>query len=416
VPTRRALPLALLFLAFPIVALQLASNYVDVAYAALILAGTALAAVPSPTLGTMLASGLALGLALGSKPSAPPIVAVLSLFLLVRARREERIGEGLLAVALAFVIGAWKYIENVAWFGNPIYPVRVDVGPIALPGETTAAELATMGLREPWRSMSSPERLFHSWLAPWPEVHVYDMRIGGFGPLFSFLLLPVGLALAAAGWRSRRLRRRFGTLWAPLALLGLAGLASPGAYWSRYTIVVAVAALVAAIVLAELANARARPLVHMVAASLAAIGLFSAYPGFTFEGPPLFALLGLPRADREAAFGLDSHEGLWRDARERLGAGEGFGYDDGVQLAGRMMPSDGRGRVVYLAGRDPEPDALVAWARTEHLRMVALGEETGAATAARARPEFFRPVAACPRADERCALFEVDLEALLASE
>lgn len=414
VASARALPLATLFTAFPIVSLQLASNYVDVAYAGLVLAGLTLAALPTPSRATMLASGLALGLALGSKPSSPPIVLAGLLYLLFRARREERLGEGMLACALTFAIGSWKYVENLARFGNPVYPVRLSLGPISLPGETTAAELATMGLREPYRSMSGLERLATSWLSPWPGVHVYDMRIGGFGPLFTFLLLPLGIAVAVAGWRSRRLRHRLGAVAAPLLVLAVVGLVSPGAYWSRYTIVVASAALVACAALSEIASARWRPLSHVGAAALAAIGLFSAYPGFTFEGPPLFAMLGLPRDEREAIFGLDSHEREWRDARERLGPGEGFGYDDGVQLAGRLMPSDGRGRVVYRGGHDPSADELVTWARDEHLRMVALGEDTGGAAAARERPAYFTETFVCPRADERCAVFEVDLEALAA--
>lgn len=392
-PTGRALPLASLFCALPVVALDLGHTDVAVAFAALALAGVALASVPVPTGTTMLGSALALGLALGADVAATPLVAVGLALLLVRAHREERLGEGLLAAALAFAIGGWKYVESLARTGGLASASRAPPAPIAPIGG--ALESALLG-----------------WISPWSDPPAYDVRSIGFGPLFTFALLPLAAAVLLLGWRSSSLRARLGPVAMPLALLAVAGLVTPGATSARETIVVAAASLVLAIAVTERASAAWRPLGHVALGALAAFGVFAATPAFTAGGPPLSSFLGRSRAIRETLVGLDPFEAQWRDARERLGAGEAFGYDESYALAGRLAPSDGRGRVVFLSAPSLEPEALVSRARTERLRMIVLGEATGGAAAARTRPAFFTEAFACPGEHEACAVFEVDLEAL----
>src|SRR6185369_11131693 len=148
----------------------------------------------------------AAGLTLGTKPSAPPLVALACLIVLVRAYRRTRIGEAVLAVGAALAIGSWKYVENLAVHGNPIWPVQIHLGPISIPGLATMDELASMGLRPPMRDHGWLRRLFESWTTVFPDRYVYDMRVGGFGPLVVLVLVPATIATAVASIWSERFR------------------------------------------------------------------------------------------------------------------------------------------------------------------------------------------------------------------
>lgn len=409
VPTARGLALGMLVLAMPALALQLCANYVDVIYAALAVAAFAYAAGPIEPV-SLGCFALAAGLALGTKPSAPVLVAIACLMVLVRAWRRRRIGEAILAVAGVLAIGSWKYVENLAVHGNPIFPVRFHLGPIAFEGPATMDELASMGLRPPMRDHGWAMRLFESWTTVFPERYVYDMRVGGFGPLFAIALLPAALATMVAAARSAAFRARMRYVAFPVVLLSIATLASPGAYWARYTFAVPAGLVVVALAATELLPAQARRIGDGITTLAALVGLVLAYPGYTAGGPPLFSLVGMSASEREHAFGLDEYEGRFADARALVRRGEAFGYDPGFGLSGRLYPLDGRARVVFLGEDLTSADALVRFVDDQHVRVIALTEAPVRVHAdlARARPDRFRWLFLYPDADGApCSLFEV---------
>jgi hypothetical protein len=409
VPTSRGLALAMLVLAIPAVALELAANYVDVIYAALAIATFAYATGPIEprSLGLF---ALAAGLTLGTKPSAPPLVALACVIVLVRAYRRQRLGEGVLATGAALAIGSWKYVENLAVHGNPIWPVEIHLGPIAIPGLATMNELASMGLRPPMRDHGWLMRVWESWTTVFPDRYVYDMRVGGFGPLFAFVLVPALIATIVAAWWSERIRARARVVGLGVGLLVLATLASPGAYWARYTFAVPFALLVLALAASQALPDRVRAAGDGVAAIAALVGLVLVAPGYALGGPSLATLASMSPSDRERAFGLDDYESQFVDMRALVRRGESVIYDGGFGLAGRLYPLDGRARVVFMAEDPVDADALVAFADAQHARVIVVTEPPRRATAdlARSRPDRFRWLFLYPDADGApCSLFEV---------
>lgn len=409
VPTSRGLALGMLVLALPAIALQLAANYVDVIYAALAVATFAYATGPIEPRSLALFA-IAAGLTLGTKPSAPPLVALASCIVIVRAYRRARVGEGVLAVAGALAIGSWKYVENLAVHGNPIWPVRIHLGPITIPGLATMDELASMGLRPPMRDHGWLQRLFESWTTVFPDRYVYDMRVGGFGPLFAFVLVPSTAATIVAAARSETFRMRGRVVALGVAALALGTLASPGAYWARYTFAVPAALLVLALASSQVLPERWRAFGDGVAALATAVGLALAIPGYAMGGPSLLSLASMSADARERAFGLDDYEPQFVDARALVHRGESVLYDGGFGLAGRLYPLDGRARVVFMEDDPSTADALIALVDREHARVIAVTEPPVRPTAelARSRPDRFRWLFLYPDADGApCSLFEV---------
>ncbi len=387
----RALALASLFVAVPTTTLQLASNYVDVAYAAFLLAAFHFASAAFDRRAVALA-GAALGLFLATKPSAPVPFALFSAFVVARAG-IARFRQGAALVAIALAIGAGKYVENLVVHGNPVWPVRVAAGPIVLPGLEDARYFFDLGVEEPYRSYGWLRRLVASWIVL-PTRWTYDVRIGGFGPIFAFGLLPLA-AIGLAG--PRRLSRGR----AAILVLAACAIASPAAFWARYVLALPAAAIVAWAVASERWSLASRRGGEIGIAVVAAVGLALCVPGLTDGRASLVALAKLPAHERAAAFGgIDGHAAQWIEARAPLLPGEAFGYDDAFGLPGQLWRSDGQVRVLYL-GRGAE---RVDLARDENVRAAALGD----AGAARLRSDGFvlTPLFRCPL--DPCTVYRVE--------
>ena len=280
VPTRRALALALCFVAVPAVMLELASCEVDVMFASLVLAAAVLATGPldAPTIGV---SALALGLALGTEPTSPLVILVGFVVLAVRGVREKRLGEVLFAGGVVASVGGWTYLENLALHGNPLWPIAIELGPISLEGLTTWSELATRGTSEPFASAGFFERLIDAWLAPLEARPSYDMRRGGLGALFTLGLLPIAIAACTAALRDDAFRERMRRVALFAAPLSLATLAAPHAFWGRYTVAVAgTLVAVAAVATIDLSRRWQRAIdVTLIVLAVVSVGHASA--GFT---------------------------------------------------------------------------------------------------------------------------------------
>lgn len=399
----RAIAGASLWLAIPVVMLQLPSGYVDVAVAALCMASFVAATGPLDARRAVVIA-VAVGLLLGSKPSAPPMVAIASLTVLVRSHRAQRLRFGVAASLGALLIGAGKYVENLWAHGNPIWPVELRIGPVVLPGDVAMQELMVSGLSEPYREMGWLARLLGSWFAA-PARYTYDMRIGGLGPLFWALLVAAilgGLSL----WRRPARRAVFAKAALPIALVIVATLATPGAYWARYTLAVPGALLAAALVAIEVGDTRVRWGASSALALAAIAGIVMSEHGLASEGGHFFDVALLDRDARLARVGLDEQELEWDRAREAVAPGEAFGYDPSYGLPGRLVRRDGRSRVVYLDDETPDLRVLDAWIETEGIRVVVLGDASAAL--ARAHPERFRERFASAYPDwQPCTVFDV---------
>ena len=206
------------WLVVPAVFLQMPTDYVDVASAAFFLAAVyfVLSAsltrdAPSATRRALVLGGLALGLYLGTKPNAPLSAAVIAALLLwvgLRSRERAAALVGLFLVAL----GSETFVLNALRFGNPVWPVQVQIGPILLHGKTTMQHLLESGAAAPHLHGSLPSRIVRSWTAL-TSPPVFDMRIGGFGALV-LASAPAALATlfrrkdAVAVGRSRGERHR----------------------------------------------------------------------------------------------------------------------------------------------------------------------------------------------------------------
>lgn len=408
---QRALALAGLWLAIPVVMLELATAYIDVAVAAMALLALTLASA-APRTGTLFVASIATGILLGSKASAPPIAAMATSLIIARAVRARQWTAAASSPIVVFAIGGWKYVENIVLHQNPVWPAQLQLGPISLPGRASALEIASAGLPEPYWSQNWLERLLSSWTAT-PETYVFDMRIGGFGPLFTFGLLPLLVAVLLAALTSRAIRAQLRPVSIPIAILILGTLATPGAFWARYTLAVPAALLALAIVLIEAMPIWGRGFGYTFVIGLSLAGVVSSEPGFTEAGlddePSLWEIARMDPREGVYAQSLDEQEHDWQEAKALLEPGEAFGYDPSYPLPGRLWRYDGSTRVVYFDQTEATYDELLEWVQTERVGVIVLGEDGhGSARVARAHPESFRELFRSKYPDwQPCAIFEI---------
>src|SRR5581483_842982 len=179
-----------LWLCLPAIFLQLPTAYVDVASASFFLLA-AYWILGNPSLPNAVLGALSLGLFLGSKPAAPIAVAMLGIGFAARCLQPAKLGLPIVAGLLTLAVGGESYIANFARHANPLWPIALDLGPLHFPGRVTLAEVLHAGAAAPHLTGNLPERMFRGWTALFAEP-AFDMRVGGFGPLF-LLILPVGL-------------------------------------------------------------------------------------------------------------------------------------------------------------------------------------------------------------------------------
>ncbi len=364
-------------LAVPLVMLQLATNYVDVAVAAFLASSVYFATNPELSAADLGAWALATGLLLGCKPSSPPVVIGLACVVALRVVRDRGVRTGGLQALAACVgvlaLGGETYIANIAAHGNPIWPIALDLGPLHLLGEDRAGPLFVQGLpaelaRAPWL-----RRVLTSLFVE-PDEYIYDMRLGGLGPLSAWGLLPLAaLAAARNPWRA----------W-PAVLLGACALASPAAHWMRFALALPCALLALSSV--ALLSSRGRIVGDVALAVLAAIGIARALPGLYAGGG-----------------GVDGREALWSRLRDEIRPGESFAYDASFSLPGQLTCPDGRaGAPVYL-GDARTPDEVDRALASGRARVVLAGDSAAAREAIRRAGDRYRFAFRCPL--DECDVF-----------
>lgn len=369
------------WLTLPAVFLQLPTNYTDVASAALLLAAAALVLGSDIDARRIVLAGVALGLFLGSKPQAPPATLVMLTLVTVIGIRAGHRAAVAGAWLLTVLLGAESYVVNVVRFGNPVWPVRVDLGPVHLPGRYAMSELLNSGAAARRTHGNVVERVAQSWSTVVSPQNVFDMRIGGLGLLFM-------AALVVAVVRVIQTRS------VVVAVVAVATLATPDPAVARYVLPFAGLVLAVAVVAVESLRAVYRWMVFAVAALVAAFAVYTAYPGLQGEGPPLGEYWAMTAEERRQAVGASGRPTPYLQAWARLGDGERTLFDGGAELPYLAWPFD----LSRQAARIPDdvgPDEATAIIADPSVRLLIVGDDSPVADALRADPSTWEPLFAC---------------------
>jgi hypothetical protein len=383
----------------PAVFLQMPTNYVDIASAAFLLSAiyfilSASTAPGATSLGerhvrtSIVLGGLALGVYLGTKPNAPVSVALLAALLLwvgIRARQRGAVLVGLVFVAL----GTEPFVLNALRYGNPVWPVEVQLGPLILHGKTTMKHLLESGAAAPHLHGPLASRIVRSWTSL-TSPPVFDMRIGGLGPL-ALAAVPVAVVTL--------LRRKDALAWGALGATVLA----PDPSVVRYILAFPAVLLALAAPRARAVPVRLRPWLGLVAGALGLVQIAYAWPGLTGEGPPLSAYARMTEAERALAVGADGPPTAFAEARRRVGPGETFAFDQSMDLPYLAWESDLRYRVVWIPDTLRSSREVEDFLEGEKVRVVATADDSPVGEWLRKKPERFLKLFACKSAP--CSVF-----------
>ncbi|MCH9669323.1 MAG: hypothetical protein K0U76_14025 [Actinomycetia bacterium] len=382
------------WLTLPAVLLQLPTNYVDVASAALALSAVAFLLGPAER-GRLLLAAVPLGLFLGSKPSAGLAVVLLFAALTLVAIRARLTSVVPLAGLLVMLLGAETYLRNIVHKGNPVWPVAIELGPVHLPGESSIAGLLAAGAAAPRTHGNVVERVIGSWSVIWPQVPVFDMRVGGLG-IVVLVALPVAVV--------HLFRHCRGLDALVLGLIVVATLATPEPAVARFVLAFAGLVLAAAAPATEWFRDRrwSHILVFGLVAAGAAQNVVAAYPGLRGEGPALGAYLDMTDAQRRRAVGAAGPPGPFVDAVEAMRPGQIAVFDGSVELPYRVWPYD----LSTAAQRIPDEatvDDIELLLGDERIALLLVGTASPTAQVVRDHPGSFRWLFDCPAT--ACAVY-----------
>lgn len=375
------------WLTLPAVFLQLPSSYTDVASAALLLTAVAFVLAPAGRPQLLLA-GLAIGLFLGSKPNALVAGGLLLTVLTVRGLHAGQWKVLVPAWLAALLFGAPTYVINVVRHHNPVWPVRIDAGPLHLPGTQALSALLHSGAASPHLDGPLLSRVLRSWTTIVPPLPVFDMRIGGLGLVF-LVALPVAVV--------RAVRTRSPAVWLCFA----AALATPDPAVARYVLGFAGLVLAFAVPAVGTLGRRWRQGVFAAVAIAAAHGLWLSYPGLTGEGPPLSAYPAMTADQRRAAVGADGPPGDFLAVVDHLPPGAVTVFDSTMDLPYLAWPAD----LSHRAIRVPD-DITPARARDlladPDVAVLMVGDDSVTGELARS-DQRFHPAFGCEAA--RCTVY-----------
>lgn len=261
-PTLR-IAIALLIVSAPVIWLQTRIMYVDLAYGTAVAAAILLTAyIREYRIFDVLTFSVFVASIFATKPTGIStgliiLVVYLGLFRWRNGnwRVESRFpGAFFVALAAPLMCGASFYIRNLIELGNPVYPVRVSLGPISLPGLIDLSVFATgdrgNGLIDASRWVSYATSILTGTVEGVTKLD-YDPRSGGFGYMPLFVVM-IALLLATASLRTSRRRdgigRRFWSASGSAIIFALSAailLTQPSTFDARYVIGPTVALLLA---------------------------------------------------------------------------------------------------------------------------------------------------------------------------
>ncbi len=373
-----AISLAAIAVLAPAAVLQLRSTYVDVFAAAAAATSIHFATKPRLGGGDAILACLAASIHLGSKSLAvllaPLVIALVLARTVARAfGKRPRPPAPLAAIvvvaitppALALLAA---YGRNASLFGNPLYPMRVDLPSLGihLPGVVDRGDVDV--------NATASETVRAIFLPRLPDHDFADIRAGGYGPSVAWFLLPAAIAglLRAVLVRARRTallpaRARAAAVLATTALVVPSLLLSPALWSGRYQLpAVAAAVAPAAFALDPRILSRPRALVLAVALAASTIALFTFSPPLG-EAPPrrLLEALAMTPAERAAAPRAEwTLAPAVAAAREReLGPGALVVFGDGVSFPSVLYDERFDNRIAYL----PETTARAIQRKLEAL-------------------------------------------------
>jgi hypothetical protein len=370
--------------------------------------------------------GAASGIALGTKSLGILYCGVLTALLVANlaaavARRRTSVRTAAsafawFAVPLA-IFGTFWYIRTWVLFGNPVYPVKVDIlGLAVFPGRPLGDFLSVPRPAGPWW-FEVLAQWSHDFLWRGHRYYGFDARPGGFGPLWSYLaavLLPV---FAYDTIRNKR--------WAAVNFLlpvAVVFLLQPYKWWSRFTLPVLAAGLIGLADCLDRAPPRIAAGARAVAVLLVVAGVWlsSAKIDQTITAGRILHLLTRPAAERTIGKVADPSF-AWTD---QVARGAHIGVDTttssfgsaprvrffyplfGVHFEHRVYPLSGSTvaqfrrylasrRIDYVAvgGSGPYADLAAAAARAGCLHEISAAGPTGA--------RAYRVDAQCPAAESR---------------
>lgn len=331
---------------------------------------------------------LAMGLYVGSKFAGAFHLAVLAPWLAVRAalelrgspsRRTRTLVDIALSIAVLSALGLPQYIKNFVHTGNPVWPfiTRIPLRELPLPG-TTELGLTVGGPTGAGYFWAAPGE-FMRMLSSWFDAHPFyapDVRSGGFGRVFRWLLLPAVLIVAADAVRLRNLRKS-----APLIALFAMCLVIPAAWWPRFTIGAAMAALVAfAIVHGELPKRALKLSLSLALVALSLTEYSAARAGFITYPKHLEAARAADAVLRSAlqldTFLWTTEAGLLRE--RELKSGDVVAYDESTGFLAEFFARDYRTRVVFVSS-EGDPAAYLARLRKLRARWIGVRRNSPAA-------------------------------------
>jgi hypothetical protein len=289
-----------------------------------------------------------------------------------------------LLLALAFVVaGCEPFFANAIRYGNPVWPVEVKLGPLVLHGKSSMQHLLDSGAAAPHLHGSLLSRVVRSWTAL-RSPPVFDMRIGGFGPL---VLVSAPAAFATL------VRRKNLALWGAV----VASIAAPDPSVVRYVLAFPGLLLALATPFAARIPRRFRSWVGAAAGALGIWQIVYVLPGLTGEGPPLGTYARMSVEDRAMAVGADGSPAPFAMARAMVASNETFAFDQSMELPYLAWESDLRYRAVWIPDSLDEA-AFAALLDRENVRVAAVADDSAAGAWLSQRPERFLKLFSCKSA------------------
>jgi hypothetical protein len=258
-------------------------------------------------------------------------------------RRRGVVRDFVWLVPLGFWLGGGLiYLHNLRTYGNPIWPIETKVLGLQLKGG--GIDASQEWVPPFFKAAGSFSRMWHSWYEVPGEIWP-DIRGGGFGPLYRWLTLPCCLILLLNLVRRRDLVQTASVL----GLLALA-LSVPDAWWPRFTLCAAAAALAStALVWEQLRFAWPRRALSLATLALACWGIAEGWPGIY----PLRYTNRALRTPHLARSLIQPADWLWteemcRMREQELRAGDAVAFDDSIFFMSDLWTTDLRNRVIYI--------------------------------------------------------------------
>jgi hypothetical protein len=351
------------WVAMPPVFLQAYTTHVDVAWNAIFTAAVYYTTA-KPERRDRWMMFLCWGLFLGTKYTAlfhlalwaPWIVAraVVELRAATPGRRLWTVADIVASASLGPILGLWKHVQNYRHTGNPMFPFDLRIKSLGLhfPGPSNPGQEYGSGPDESPTFFGAPNAL-KDLVTSWYESNPFyspDVRSGGFGPVFRWLLLFAVIALALDLLRGRNWRRG-----AVPMLLFVEALQVPVPYMTRFILSAGCAALVAlAVVYAEIRPRLPRVIIAAALVALTWHGWREGHRGFIVH-PRYWERVRSADPVERAAMQVDVFlwPTRWGLAREReLRAGDVFVYDESVHFMQDLFNHDYATRVLYVSSAD----------------------------------------------------------------